>query len=117
MKAPVLTHYDPDLPLRLAGDASAYSIGAAISHVYPDGSEQLIAFVSHASKELHPSREGGIVSSLWNSEVPAVSLWAQVCAHNRTQTSNHTFRSLMWYSYPGSCMTAKVGLDSVCMLV
>ena len=39
--------YDPTLPLTLAADASAYGLGAVISHTYPDGTEHLVAFASH----------------------------------------------------------------------
>ena len=42
----VLAHYDPILPLTLAADASAYGIGAVISHVMPNGEERPIAFSS-----------------------------------------------------------------------
>ena len=42
----VLVHYNPNLPIRMAGDASAYGVGMVISHVMPDGSEQPIAFTS-----------------------------------------------------------------------
>jgi len=42
----VLVHYDPSLPIRLAADASAYGIGAVLSHVMQDGTEHPIAFAS-----------------------------------------------------------------------
>ena len=46
MEAPVSAHYDSSHPLKLAADASAYEIGAIISHCYEDGSEYVIAFTS-----------------------------------------------------------------------
>ncbi len=46
VSADVLTHYNPDLPIRMAANASAYGIAAVISHVLPDGSEKPISFAS-----------------------------------------------------------------------
>ena len=46
MTTPVLAHYDPTLPLQLAGDGCAYGMGAVISHLYPDGSECPVAYAS-----------------------------------------------------------------------
>ena len=42
----VLAHYDPDLPVRVACDASPCGLGAVLSHVMADGSEKLVAFAS-----------------------------------------------------------------------
>ena len=42
----MLTHYDPGVPLKLAGDASSDGLGAVLSHVFPQGTEKPVAFAS-----------------------------------------------------------------------
>ena len=44
----VLVHYEVQLPIKLACDASAYGIGAVISHVIPDSSKLPIVYGSHS---------------------------------------------------------------------
>ena len=43
----VLAHYNPKLPIKMVANASAYGVETVISHIYPDGSERLIAFALH----------------------------------------------------------------------
>ena len=67
----VLVHYDPSLPITLAGDASAYSIGTVISHVLPDGSERPIAFASRtlsSSEKNHSQLEREALSLVFGKK-------------------------------------------------
>ena len=42
----VLAHFDPNLPIVLSRDPSAYGIGAVLAHRLPDGSERSVGYVS-----------------------------------------------------------------------
>ena len=44
----LLVHFNPDLKLILASDASNYVIGAVLSHEMPDGTERPIGYVSRS---------------------------------------------------------------------
>lgn len=50
----MLTHYNPDLPIKVAADASGKGLGAFICHIFPDKSEKVIA---HASRTLTPAEK------------------------------------------------------------
>jgi len=46
LDATKLAHFNENLPLVLATDASSFGIGFVLSHIHPDGKEMLIAFAS-----------------------------------------------------------------------
>ena len=79
----VLVHYDPSLPITLTGDASAYSVGAVISHTLPDGSERPIAFASRSLSTSEQNyaqleKEACIILNIWSQEISPVPLWENV---------------------------------------
>ena len=64
----VLAHYDPQLPVKLDCDASAYGVGAVLSHHYPDGSERPIAYASRtlsAAEKNYAQIEKEGLSLIW----------------------------------------------------
>ncbi|XP_059217666.1 uncharacterized protein K02A2.6-like [Stomoxys calcitrans] len=48
----LLTHYNPDLPIHVAADASSHGIGAVIYHTFPTGDMKAI---HHISRSLTPA--------------------------------------------------------------
>ena len=51
----VVVHFNPELPIILACDASAYGVGAVLAHKMPDGSERPVGF---ASRTLSKAEKG-----------------------------------------------------------
>lgn len=54
---PILAHYDCHRPLQIACDASAYGVGAVLSHVFEDGQTHPVAY---ASRTLTKAEQGYI---------------------------------------------------------
>ena len=45
MSLQLLAHFEPNVEIRLACDASEYGIGVVLSHKYLDGMEKPVAFM------------------------------------------------------------------------
>ena len=86
VSAPVIQHYDPHLPILMAGDASAYGVGAVISHMMPDGSEWPVAF---ASRTLSP-----VECNYAQGEKKALSLILEFASFTNTFMVVHSHWSL-----------------------
>lgn len=59
----VLAHFDTNLPLILATDASAYGVGTVLSHRYLDGAERVLQY---ASQTQFTDRQGSSCDSFWD---------------------------------------------------
>ena len=44
--APVLTHFDPSLPIVVYCDASPYGVGAVLTYIFRDSSERPVCYIS-----------------------------------------------------------------------
>ena len=55
LSSTVVVHFNPELPIVLACDASAYRVGAILAHKMPDGSERPVGF---ASRTLSKTEKG-----------------------------------------------------------
>ena len=51
LSSQMLVHFDDSLPLVLSCDASPYGIGAALSHIMPNGDERPVSFASRTLTE------------------------------------------------------------------
>ena len=109
----VLTHYDPSLPVRMAGDASAYGICAVIAHVLPDGSKRLLPLppaLCPVVRKIMPKLRRRLCLSfleLRDSFIDAVH-------HNYRPQTTHSYTGSQEGDTPtGSCKVTEVVLDSI----
>ncbi|XP_044166137.1 uncharacterized protein K02A2.6-like [Acropora millepora] len=116
--AKVLAHYDVNLPIKLACDASSYGIGAVLSHVMPGGQERPVAFASRtlsASEKKCAVREGGTIQYLRSEKVSSILVWKEIYLGNWPQATLDYFGSKVSSADPGCCTSAEMGFDS-CIL-
>ena len=72
-------HYDPDIPIQVAADASSYGLGSVLSHVLRDGIEHPIPNVS---RTLTPSERNyaavekrDLSNCVWGKKIPPIYIW------------------------------------------
>ena len=85
--ASLLVHFDPNLPLLLACDASAYGVGAVLAHRMPDGTEKPIGYASrtlNSAERNYSQLEKEGLSCIFG--IKSVSVRASIHLDHRPQT-------------------------------
>ncbi len=84
-----LVQFNPELEIQVACDASAYVIGAVLSHRFPDGSEKPIVFMSHtlneAEKNYCQSEKEGLACVVGVTQFHSYFVWTSLYPTDRSQ--------------------------------
>ena len=81
--AKVLVHYNSELSLSLACNASSYGIGAVISHTFPDGAERPIAFASRSllpAERNYSQLDKEALSLVFGVKFSPTPIWQEICS-------------------------------------
>ena len=92
----VLTHYDPNLPVTSACDASSYGLGCVISHVLPNGEEKPIAFASRTlnkAEKKYSQVDKEALAIVWAVKKNNLYLYGKMTLDNRSQALGDNFQS------------------------
>ena len=114
----VLVHYDTNLPLKLACDASAYGVGAVISHVFPNGEERPITYASRTlttSEKNYVQIEKEALSLIFG--VSPTSLRENIYPCYRSQTPDYSSQPEERPTDTSCCSHATMGHVTVCLPV
>ena len=75
LSSQVLTHYNPELQLVLACDASQYGVGAVLSQRYPDGQERPVGgYCQRRNRTIHKLKKRDWPVCLVSSDFTAISM-------------------------------------------
>lgn len=89
----VLAHYDPDMDLYLACDASPYGIGAVLtlSHKFENGSKRPIAYISKTltkAERNYAQIDRSTGDILGGKKIISLSFWTEVYTDYKSPTIN-----------------------------
>ena len=84
----VLVHFDPELEIHVACDASDFGIGAVLSHKMPDSTEKPVGFVSRTLNESE-KKYSQIEKEALACVVGVTRFHSYLCGHHFTLQTDH----------------------------